>query len=175
MKTVKTATIAMLGLMAVAGCQKAAMDTSADEAAIRALTGSSWADAYNAGDADKLAATYWDDAVVQPPGAPAASGRVAIRAFLAADSAAAKAAGMKLVIAPADKVDVSGDLAYDAGSYSVTDASNATVETGKYVGVYKKRDGKWMYIRDTWNSDKAPAPPPASSPAAAPAGDKPVK
>ena len=145
------------GLMALAGCQRAAEDTSADEAVIRA-SAPAWADAYNAGDADEMAAMYWENAVLQPPGAPAATGRTAIRTFLAGDSAGARAAGLTLNILEASAVDVSGDLAYEAGSFTVTDASGATVDTGKFIGVFEKRDGKWLYIRDTWNSDNAPAP-----------------
>jgi ketosteroid isomerase-like protein len=104
-----------------------------------------------------MAAMYWDDAVLQPPGAPAAVGRVAIRKFLAADSAATRSAGLTMNIPEAGAVDVSGDLAYEAGSYTVTNASGATVDAGKYIGVFQKRDGKWLYIRDTWNSDMPPA------------------
>jgi len=95
--------------------------------------------------------------VLYPPGAPAAVGRVAIRKFLAADTAATRGAGLTMNIPEAGAVDVSGDLAYEAGSYTVTDASGATVDAGKYIGVFQKRDGKWLYIRDTWNSDMPPA------------------
>ena len=112
---------------------------------------------------------YWEDAVLQPPGAPAATGRAAIREYLALDSAATKAAGLSLNIPVAGDVDVSGDLAYEAGSFTVTDAAGATVDAGKYIGVFQKRDGKWLYIRDTWNSDNPPAPAPDAA-AAAPVG-----
>jgi ketosteroid isomerase-like protein len=108
---------------------------------------------------------YWEDAVLQPPGAPAATGRAAIRKFLADDTAATRGAGLTMNIPEAGAVDVSGDLAYEAGTYTVTDASGATVDGGKYIGVFQKRNGKWLYIRDTWNSDNPPAPaakPPAS-------------
>ena len=132
-------------------------EKEAAETMIRA-SAPAWADAYNAGDAEKLAAMYWDDAILQPPGAPAATGRAAIQDFLAADSAATKAAGLTMNIPEAGAVGLSGDLAYEAGSYSVTDASGATVDTGKYIGVFQERDGKWLYIRDTWNSDNPPAP-----------------
>jgi ketosteroid isomerase-like protein len=60
---------------------------------------------------------------------------------------------------------VSGDLAWEWNTFSVTDKAGATVDTGKYVTVYGRRDGKWRIIRDIWNSD---APPPAApAPAAA--------
>lgn len=137
--------------------QPGAQDTAADEAAIRA-SAPAWAANFNAGDADALAAMYWHDAVLQPPGAPAAKGSAAIREFFVGDVAATKAAGLTINIPAAGDVHVTGDLAYEAGHYSVTDASGATVDTGKYIGVFQKRDGKWLYIRDTWNSDNPPAP-----------------
>ena len=60
-------------------------------------------------------------------------------------------------IPEAGAVDVSGDLAYEAGTFTVTDANGAVVDAGKYIGVFEKRGGKWLYIRDTWNSDNPPA------------------
>ena len=164
MSALKTSLVAAAALLLLAGCQPATQDTAADEAVIR-KSAPAWAAAYNAGDADGLAAMYWEDSVLQPPGAPAAVGRDAIRRFLAADIAATRGAGLTMNIPAAGAVDVSGDLAYEAGTYTVTDASGATVDAGKYIGVFQKRNGKWLYIRDTWNSDNPPAPaakPPAS-------------
>jgi hypothetical protein len=34
----------------------------------------------------------------------------------------------------------------------------AVVETGKFLSVSRKKNGKWLYLRDTWNADTAPAP-----------------
>jgi uncharacterized protein (TIGR02246 family) len=155
MRALKTVAVATAALVVLVGCQQAAENTSADEAVIRA-SAPAWAAAYNASDADKLAAMYWEDAVLQPPGAPAAAGRAAIREFFAGDTAATRGAGLTMNIPEAGAVDVSGDLAYEAGTYTVTDASGAVVDAGKYIGVFQKRDGKWLYIRDTWNSDMAP-------------------
>lgn len=157
MHILKSAAIVAVGLIALAGCQKAAVDTSADEAAIRAAT-AAWAADYNAGDADAVAAHYAEDAVLQPPGASSASGRAAIREFIAGDSAASMAAGLKFNIPGDGPVGISGDLAYEAGTFSVTDAAGATVATGKYMGVFRNIDGKWLLVRDTWNMDAAVAP-----------------
>lgn len=168
MKILKSAALVATGMIVLAACKPAVVDTTADEAVIR-KSAPAWANGYNAGDADRLAAMYWDDAVLQPPGAKAATGRAAIREFLAADMAATKAAGLTMNIPEAGAVDVSGDLAYEAGTYTVTDATGATVDTGKYIGVFLRREGKWLYIRDTWNSDNAQGPAPA--PAAAPEGE----
>lgn len=163
MRAARLLALSMTSAIVLAACQappaQMPEDTSAAEAIIR-QSAPAWAAAYNAGDADALAAMYWDDAVLQPPGAPSATGRAAIREFLAADSAAVKAAGLTMNIPEAGAVDVSGDLAYEAGTYSVTDATGTTVDTGKYLGVFLRRDGQWLYIRDTWNSDM---PPPSGS------------
>ena len=169
MKYLKVAAFAAAFLVSLAGCQKTNVDTTADKATIRAAA-PAWAAAYNAGEVDKVVATYWDDAVLQPPGAPAAAGSAAIREFIAADTATTKAAGLKLVIEENGTVDVSGDLAYEAGTFSVVDASGNAVDKGKYLGVFLRKDGKWRYIRDTWNSDNAPATAPATDAAKAPAG-----
>ena len=126
--------------------------TAADEAVIRA-SAPAWAAAYNAGDVGTMTDMYWNDAGRLPPGAPAAHGTAAIREFLAGDIAATRGAALTMNIPEAGTVAVSGDLAYESGTYSVTDASGAIVDTGKYIGVFQKRGGEWRYIHDTWNSD----------------------
>jgi ketosteroid isomerase-like protein/quercetin dioxygenase-like cupin family protein len=133
-------------------------ETAADEAAIRA-SAPAWAAAFNAMDADALAGMYWDDSLLFPPNVPAVAGGAPLREYFAAETPAFKEAGLTMNIPEAGAVHVAGDLAYEAGTYSITDASGATVDTGKYIGVFQKRDGAWRYIRDTWNSDLAPPPP----------------
>ena len=168
MNMLKSAAIVAVGLIALAGCQKAAVDTSADEAAIRAAT-AAWAEDYNAGNADAVALHYTEDGVLQPPDAPSASGRAAIAAFIAADSANSKSGGLKFVIPGDGPIGISGDLAYEAGSFSVVDGAGAAVATGKYLGVFRKqKDGQWLLVRDTYNLD-APAAAPAEVAAAEPA------
>lgn len=132
-------------------------DTAADEAAIRA-SAPAFAEAYNAMDADALAGMYWEDGLLFPPNAPVAAGHDAIRAYFAAETPGFHEAELTLRIPEAGAVRVVGDLAYEAGTFSITDTTGATVDTGKYIGVFEKRDGVWRYIRDTWNSDH-PAPP----------------
>ena len=112
-----------------------------------------WLDAYNAGDVEKIVALYTEDAVLMPPHAPRASGRAAIRAFLTADTAGAKAAGVKLVPGMST-AGVSGDTGWESGTYTVTNASGATVDSGSYLSVSRKSNGKWLYYRDTYNSDR---------------------
>lgn len=136
---------------------KAGGDRAADEAVIRA-SAPAWADAFNATDADALTGMYWEDALLFPPNVPAVAGGAPLHEYFAAETPAFREAGLTMNIPEAGALHVAGDLAYEAGTYSITDASGATVDTGKYIGVFEKRDGVWRYIRDTWNSDLAPAP-----------------
>jgi uncharacterized protein (TIGR02246 family) len=163
MAHLKNAAIVAASLLVLVGCAKStppATDTAADEAAVRAM-GPAWFKAYNAGDVDGLAALYADDAVLNAPGAPAARGRAAVREGLAKDIAASSEGGFTLTPAPTSEVGVSGDVGWEWNTFTVTDKSSATVDAGKYVTVYTRKDGKWLIIRDIWNSDTPPAPPTA--------------
>jgi len=151
--------------IALSACAPAApppVDTAAEEAALKAVT-AAWLEAYNAGDVEKIVAMYAEDGVLMPPHAPVATGQAAIRAYLTTDTAGAKAAGVKLVPGAAT-AGVVGDTGWESGSYTITDASGATVDGGSYLSVSRKSNGKWLYVRDTYNSDRplpAPPPPPA--------------
>ena len=163
MKPMLGAALIAAGLMFFAGCQKA-VDTSAVEAKVKADV-RTCVDAYNNGDVDTMVAEYAPDAVVMAPGYAAAAGTDAIRQVLATDSAGAKAAGLKLVVSDGDTAGVSGDLAWHSGHFTVTDASGAEVGSGNYIDVQQNIDGKWLIVRDIWNSDRpsAPAPEPAAA------------
>ncbi len=150
-------------------CVGFAHAASSDEAAIRAQT-MAWEKAYNAGDAKGVAAQYAEDALLLPPGAPAVRGRAAILAFFTSDITATKAAGAVFVIDPKTEVGVSGNMGWESGTYKAT-VKGAVVESGKFLSVSRKKDGKWQYIRDTWNADAPPASP-APAPAATPAAKK---
>jgi len=134
-----------------------AADTAADVAALHAVD-QAWVKAYNAGDADTVASLYEENAVLLPPGAPAATGRAAIHAFLAKEIAEAAKAGMVTSLGANPVGGVSGDLGWASGTYAVKDKSGKEIETGKYLSVSHKKGGKWRYVRDTYNSDSAPAP-----------------
>jgi len=121
--------------------------------AIKAVNGA-WADHYNAGNAEALTNLYWDDAVLMPPGAPASKGHEAIRAQFVGDIEGSKSAGLTMNI-DHGPISVSGTLAWQDGTFRVTDASGATVDAGKYLSVLEKRGESWRLLRDTWNSDGA--------------------
>ena len=133
------------------------VDTSADEAILKADI-QKWMDDINAGNADAVAAQYADDALLMPPNAPTATGRAAIREAIARESAGMKQGGLTLKSTATTGVGVTGDLAWMSGTYAVTDAKGATIDTGKYLSVHRKINGAWLYTRDIWNSDNPPPP-----------------
>jgi ketosteroid isomerase-like protein len=164
MRTLRDLVLVLGAVVALSRCAPAApppVDTAAEEAALKAVT-AAWLDAYNAGDVEKM---YAEDGVLMPPHAAVATGPAAIRAYLTADTAGAKAAGVKLVPGPAT-AGVTGDTGWESGSYTIADASGATVDSGSYLSVSRKSNGKWLYVRDTYNSDR-PLPAPAAAPAPA--------
>lgn len=173
MKILRIFAVVAAGLLTLAGCQKPAQDTAAEVAAVREVN-VAWGIAYAAGDADGVAAVYAEDAVVLAPGTATATGREAIRAVIANDIAATRAAGLTLTLADASTITIHRDVAWQHGTFTVTDASGAQLDAGKYMSVMQKRDGKWQLIRDTWNSDMPPAPAPAAEPAAEAPADAPA-
>jgi len=153
------------------GLVNAASPASADETAIRAQT-TSWGKAYNGGDAKAVAALYAEDALLLPPGASGVNGRAAILEFFTKDIAGAKAAGAVFELNPKTDVGVSGNMGWESGTYKAT-VKGAVVETGMFLSVSRKKDGKWLYVRDTWNADASSAPPAApQAPVAPPAPKK---
>jgi ketosteroid isomerase-like protein len=168
MSKLKGYSLLAAGLIALAACAPKAPDTAADEAALKAEPGA-WMDAYNAGNADAVANLYTEDAVLMPPGTAAITGPAAIKDFIASDIPTSKAAGLSFKNGEATGVGVSGDMGWLSGTFSVTNASGATVDSGKYLSVFRRVNGGWKLIRDIWNSDAPPAAAPAAT-AAPPAG-----
>jgi ketosteroid isomerase-like protein len=153
-----TRAVLVLGTaLAVFSIQALAADSAKDVAALEAVD-QQWQKAYNAGNADALASLYDERAVLLPPGAPAVSGRAAIKAYFAKDTEASQKAGVTFALGSKPAGGVSGDMGWQSGTYVVKDKSGKVLDTGKYLSVSTKKGGKWLYVRDTWNSDGAPPP-----------------
>ena len=140
-------------------------DTAADKARMEAdaLT---WFDHYAKADGEAMGNLYAEDALLMPPGAPAVTGRAAIKTFLGEDAARTKAAGLALKNTAVTGSGVDGDTGWISGTYTVVDASGATIDSGNYLSVHRRVGDAWPYIRDTWNSDRPPAPPAPAAPGA---------
>ena len=149
---------------AVFSIESLAADSAKEVAALQAAD-QSWEKAYNGGNVDAVASLYDEQAVLLPPGAPAVKGRAAIKSFFVKDTAESQKAGVAFILGPNPTGGVSGDMGWQSGTYVVKDKAGKQVEAGKYLSVSRKKDGKWLYVRDTWNADGAPAP--AANPAPA--------
>jgi len=68
------------------------------------------------------------------------------------------AAGLSQTSGANPEFGVSGDLGHEWNTYTLKDKSGKTIDTGKYVSVFARRNGKWVIIRDIWNSDGPPTP-----------------
>lgn len=145
-----------IGALALFSLDASAANAANEMTALHAVD-QAWVKAYNAGDADGVANLYDEQAVLLPPGAPGVNGRAAIRAFFAKDTAASAKDGLAFSLGPRPAGGVSGAMGWASGTYAVKDKSGHVVETGKYLSVSMKKGGKWLYVRDTWNSDGAPA------------------
>ena len=139
--------------MGQANCSFAA---GSDEADIRSLS-ANWGKAYNKGDPKAVADLYAEDALVLAPGFKELRGRTAILHFYINGIADAKAVGMIYNPNPKSEIMISGNMAWESGTYTET-IKGEVVEVGKYLSVYQKKNGKWEYIRDTWNSDLPSTP-----------------
>ena len=160
----KTAGVLCTIALAMFSIESSAADSAKEIAALEAVD-QSWAKAYNSGNADAVANLYDEKAVLLPPGASAVSGRAAIKAFFVKDTAESQKAGVAFTLGSKPAGGVSGDMGWQSGTYAVKDKAGKVVETGKYLSVSMKKDGKWLYVRDTWNADGAPAPAESAAPA----------
>ena len=142
--------------LAVFSVESSAEDSAKEMAALQAAD-QTWARAYNAGNADTVANLYDEQAVLLPPGAPAVNGRAAIKSFFVKDTADSQKAGVTFTLGPNPAGGVSGDIGWQSGTYAVKDKTGKAVETGKYLSVSMKKNGKWLYVRDMWNADGAAA------------------
>ncbi|MEO7365107.1 MAG: DUF4440 domain-containing protein [Sphingomicrobium sp.] len=131
----------------------AAVDTSADEQAIRGQV-DHWLQLVKAKDAAGIAKLYAEDGAVMPPNAPIGKGHTAIQQTWASMM---RTPGFDLTFVPEQiLVSSSGDMALDRGTYSLKIAPEGTTQTdsGKYVVVWRKIGRDWKAAADIFNSDR---------------------
>jgi len=154
----------MAGVIALTATAASAQQkpAGADEAAI-AKVRTAYQSAAGAGDGVALAKLYAPDGIEMPPHAPAAKGRAGIEAFHKAFGQQWMMHGMTIT---ATETRVSGDTAYDLGTYTQGIMSMKggpqIDDKGKYVVLLKKDgSGRWWITHAIWNSDLPLAAPPA--------------
>lgn len=144
MKSLMTIVVVLL----LGGCTQA---PQADVEGLRAMR-DEWQSAFEAGDADALAAMYAEDGAVLPPNAETVSGRAAIAEFWRNLSES----GIGGLVEDSEAY-AQGDLGYKRGRYTMTDADGNVIDQGKYIEIWRQVDGEWQLQRDIFNSDRAAA------------------
>jgi uncharacterized protein (TIGR02246 family) len=141
---------ALFAIAAAAGCgAQPKVNLAAEEAAIRA-TDANWLAASTARDLERVLPFWADDATILPPGAPAITGKAAIRQYV---SGAFATPGFSITW-KTEKVELSksGDMAYSSGidriSVTTPDGKSVT-EENRGVAIWKKQpDGSWKCVLD---------------------------
>ena len=105
------------------------------------------------GDAAGLAALYTEEAQLLPPNAGFQTGRQAIQAFWQATVDM----GIKEARLEIREVEVHGDTAIEVGEYTLHGEGGTELDAGKYIVIWKRKDGRWKLHRDIFNSS-LPAP-----------------
>lgn len=139
--------VGVIGLSATQAAEEGDIQ-AAIEAANRAFM-----DAYGQGDAAGVAALYTEDGMLLPPQQGPVEGREPIRTFWAG----AMESGPTAVILTTMEAERHGDTAYEVGNYVMTDENDKTMDTGKYIVIWKRVDGAWKLHRDIWNTSVAPS------------------
>lgn len=138
------------------GGEVARFAEEANRNAINARVGD-FIEAYQGEDLDRFMSLFTEDAVRMPPDAPALVGKPSIRInaqnlFTMFDT--------QLVV-HIEETELSGDLAFVRGTWSLTSApageSETTTTVGKWMNLMKRgEDGAWRIARNIWNRDAPP-------------------
>jgi len=125
-------------------------DMASIKAEIQAIE-SAWAAADNARDANAVLANYSDDAMSLSNNAPISKGKSAIQKEIE-EGMAKKTKGETVSY---NTLEVFGDenIVTEIGTAITKDATGKVMRTGKYMAIWEKRDGKYICIRDIYNSD----------------------
>jgi len=110
----------------------------------------------NEGNVDAIAGYYANDAESLADGEPTRVGIEAIKAGLRKDIES-DTSDYTLTFTT-DDVWAAGKYITETGTVTNKDKDGKVVHTGKYMTLYELRDGKYLAIRDIWNSDTPPSP-----------------
>jgi len=154
MKNLSLFTVLAAMLFLAVSCTAPTGDSTVDMESVKAeITAmeSAYAEASNANDADGVIVYYADDAQSMHPNMPTLVGKDAIRANLV-EEMASDTLKITLSLAVTD-LWAAGDIAVETGTYTATNEAGEVVGKGKYMSVFEKRDGKYVCVRDIYNTD----------------------
>jgi len=99
-------------------------------------------------DAKIIASAYTPDGQAFPPNSDVVKGRPALQKMWQSvlDS------GITAIELGTTEVESSGDIAYEAGTYTMKTKDGKVADRGKYCVVWKKVGGEWLLHRDIWTT-----------------------
>jgi len=107
-------------------------------------------ESFSTGDAQGVASLYTDDGQLLPPGGDVVTGRQAVEDFWTnVMDVGISSARLQTV-----ELEGHGDTAIEIGRYTLGVADGSVADEGKYLVVWKRRDGAWKLHRDIWNTSR---------------------
>lgn len=131
--------------LAISGCTKHEEALSPDVVTALRTT-------FNAGDSTAASELFTSDGAMLPRFGVPVEGKTAIKQY------------MEKTLRPqlqfwinSESSTVSGDIAYDEGTYRIRNIrSNENLDTGKYVNIFKRENGRWKIYRSIYSSNTLP-------------------
>jgi ketosteroid isomerase-like protein len=111
-----------------------------------------FAETYNSGIA-KAIGYYADDAKTFAQNRAPLVGKAAIVEYLMADINAANKSNTISFTTNEVFVSNDGNMVVEIGHYKVVDSTNTAVNTGNYMSLFEKRNGRYLSVRDMSASD----------------------
>jgi uncharacterized protein (TIGR02246 family) len=103
---------------------------------------------YAQGNAAALASLYTEHGMLLPPGSEVIRSREGIQNFWQA----VMNMGIKQARLVSVVVEQLGDTAIEQGQYVLSGATGQTLDEGKYLVIWKRKQGQWKLDQDIWNT-----------------------
>jgi ketosteroid isomerase-like protein len=107
--------------------------------------------AINAMDSAAMVSLYHSEAKIYPQGM-----NEIMREQMGGMTRMLSGMGIKNAVLTTSEVIGSGDVVVETGTFEMKGENSMVMDSGKYIVVWKKQDGKWKIYRDMWNSNSMP-------------------
>ncbi len=143
-------TVGVILMSACSDCPEVETLNIADVKAERVSLEKAYSDASTGNDIEALLSYYADDAKSMAPNEVTRVGMSEIREATVKEMAGDIG---NVSVMEVQNVWAAGEIAVESGTYTVTSLDGEVVSIGKYMSLFEKRNGKYVCIRDIWNSD----------------------
>ena len=119
----------------------------------------SWSEAINKKDMEAELALFAEDVKIFPPNRAPEIGKAVVKANMKKNMA--QDSTVWSIDFSTNEVFAGGDHVTELGSWTVSGADGKMMDKGNYITIYEKKDGKYLVIRDIYNSEmELPKPAP---------------